>query len=55
METKKEYLRAKALEYKQIKKANKLALKLENKIADIRAMGYNLIVLGPKVKITIPK
>jgi len=55
METKKEFLRAKALEYKQLKKANKLALKLENQIADIRAMGYKLIVLGPKVKITLAK
>jgi len=53
MQTKKEYLKEKAREYKQIKKANKLALKLENQIADIRAMGYKLIVLGSKVKITL--
>jgi hypothetical protein len=55
MQTKKEYLKEKVHEYKQIKKANKLALKLENQIADIRAMGYKLIVLGPTVKITLPK
>jgi len=55
MQTKKEFIRAKALEYKQMKKASKLALKLENQIANIRAMGYKLIVLGPKVKITLGK
>ena len=55
MLTKKEYLAEKAREYKKIKKANKLALELENKIADIRGMGYKLIVLGPRVKITLAK
>ena len=55
MQTKKEYLKAKAIEYKQLKRANKLALELESKIADIKAQGYNIIVLGSKVKITLPK
>lgn len=55
MQTKKEYLKAKSLEYKQLKNANKIAVKLESRIADIRAQGYNLIVLGSKVKITLPK
>lgn len=55
MLTKKEYLKAKSIEYKKLKKAHKIAVKLESKIADIRAQGYNLIVLGSKVKITLPK
>lgn len=55
MQTKKEFLMAKAIEYKQLKKADKLALELENKISDIRAMGYKLIVLGSRVKITLAK
>lgn len=55
MQSKKEYLNEKLLEYKQLKKAEKLAAKLETKIAEIRGMGYNLIVLGATVKITLPK
>lgn len=55
MQTKKEFLKMKALEYKQLKKADKLSIELENKISDIRAMGYKLIVLGPRVKITLAK
>lgn len=53
--TKKEYMREKLLEYKRLKGARKLALKLENKIADIRNKGYKLIVLGSRVKITLAK
>ena len=55
MQSKKEHLAEKEYEYNQLKKAEKLAANLENKIANIRAMGYKLIVLGPKVKITLSK
>jgi len=49
------FLKIQEYNYDMQQKANKMALKLENKIAKIRAMGYNLIVLGPKVKITLAK
>lgn len=52
LNTKKEYLAAKAAEYDKLVKAEKLAAKLESKIADIRSQGYKIIVLGSKVKIT---
>lgn len=55
MQTKEEYLAEKALEYERIKQGKKLALELENRIADIKAMGYKLIVLGSTVKITLVK
>ena len=55
MKTKKEYIAEKMAEYKQLKKANKIALKLEKKIADIRSRGYKIIVLGATVKVTVPK
>ena len=49
------FLKLQEYNYDMQQKANKMALKLENKIAKIRAMGYKVIVLGPKVKITIAK
>lgn len=52
MQTKKEFIAEQKLIYKRIKQANKLALELENKISDIRAQGFKLIVLGSKVKVT---
>lgn len=55
MQTKKEFLAARKIEYKKLKKANKLATKLESQISEIRSMGYKLIVLGSRVKITIGK
>lgn len=53
MITKKEYLDNASTHYDKLIQAQKLAKKLENKIAKIRNMGYKLIVLGNKVKITI--
>ena len=53
MQSKKEFLKAKAIEYKQLKKAENMAKELEKTISDIRAMGYKLIVLGSTVKITL--
>ncbi len=55
MITEKEFIAAKRAEYKAMKKAEKIAIKLEKKICDIRGMGYKLIVLGSKVKITLAK
>lgn len=52
MQSKKEFLAARKLEYKKIKKANKLAGRLEKQIAEIRAMGYSLTIFGSKVKIS---
>jgi phenylalanyl-tRNA synthetase beta subunit len=55
MQTKKEFLAERKIEYKKLKKANKLATKLESQISEIRSLGYKLIVLGSRVKITIGK
>ena len=52
MQTKKEFIAEQKAKYKLMKRANKLALELENTISQIRAEGFKLIVLGDKVKIT---
>lgn len=49
---KKEYIAEQKRIYKRMKKAEKLSKELETRIAEIRGMGYKLIVLGNKVKIT---
>lgn len=50
--TKKEFVAKAKSDYDDLVKMEKMAAKLEKKIADIRAAGYKVIVLGPKVKIT---
>ena len=51
-ESKREYVNRAKLEYDDLVKMEKMAVKLEKKIADIRAAGYKIIVLGPKVRIS---
>lgn len=50
--TKKDFVSNAKAQYNELVKMEKMATKLEKKIADIRAAGYKIIVLGPKVKIT---
>ena len=52
MQSKKEFIAEKKVEYKRMVKAQKLAAKLEKQIESIRAQGYKLIVLGNIVRIT---
>ena len=51
-QSEKEFLAEQKAIYKRKKKADKLANELQQRIAEIRGMGYKLIVLGPNVKIT---
>lgn len=52
MQSKKEFIAEKKVEYERMVKAQKLAAKLEKQIESIRAQGYKLIVLGNIVRIT---
>ena len=53
MLSKKEYLENASIHYDKLIKAKKIAIKLEKKIAKIRAKGYKLIIIGKEVRVTI--
>lgn len=51
-QTEDEYISAARLKYAKLVEAEKLATELSARIAEIRAMGYKVIVLGSSVRIT---
>ena len=52
MVSKEEYLADAEVKYYWMARADNLAKELEARIAEIRSMGYKIIVLGNTVKIT---
>lgn len=53
LQSKEEYLRAQALKYDRLEMAETHAKKLEFAIKSIRELGFKVIVLGSKVKVTL--
>lgn len=54
MKTKKEYMREAELKYEALQMAESHAAKLEYMIKVIRDLGFKVIVLGSKVRVTVP-
>ncbi len=54
-ETKQEFLDRMSAKYDKILQGQQYAQEIEKQIAYIRNQGYNLIVMGTKVKVTLSK
>ena len=52
-ETEEQYITRMSKVFKKIRKAEKLAAKVANDLADIREAGYKVAVFGRQVRVTI--